>query len=263
MPGRLLKKQRIGLIAGSGPEAGIDLWQKILEANREISGAAFTGDVDAPDIVIVSESRLGLSMNLEAFEEEVWDSLESCVREVAAMTNYFAIACNTLHHFAPRIAELGLAAPLISITDVVDRHLQSLNGAEVTLLGSASIMRLGAQSPYAQLARRYPLYAPEELIPAVHELIGEVKRVGGSALAVVERFQSILDVVKTPVVLLACTELPLIPVEAWKCRPIDANRLLAVELVAGLRQRFREEGGQGRDSVERFSIDKTISRTEN
>lgn len=34
------KKGKIGIITGSGPEAGIDLWRKILDANRRQRGFA-------------------------------------------------------------------------------------------------------------------------------------------------------------------------------------------------------------------------------
>lgn len=33
---------RIGIITGSGPEAGVDLWTKVLRANRQLLGARET-----------------------------------------------------------------------------------------------------------------------------------------------------------------------------------------------------------------------------
>jgi len=29
-------RKKIGIITGSGPEAGLDLWQKVLDSNKEI-----------------------------------------------------------------------------------------------------------------------------------------------------------------------------------------------------------------------------------
>jgi aspartate racemase len=230
----------IGIIAGSGPEAGIDLWQKILDANRDALGPAFRGDLDAPDMVIVSQSRLGLSMDLEARSDEVWSCLEGCVREIAERTDYFAIACNTLHHYAPRIAALSLPAPLVSIVDVVARYLGRLDGTPATLLGSASVMGLGVHSPYAALARRFAVDAPAALVDEVHALIHAVKRSGGNSPAIVRKFRSILARIHTPVAILACTELPLIPVRTKRLRLVDANRLLATELVRRLGKPARD-----------------------
>lgn len=41
----------IGIVAGSGPEAGIDLWSKILARNQVLLGTKFRGDLDAPRVM--------------------------------------------------------------------------------------------------------------------------------------------------------------------------------------------------------------------
>ena len=69
------QKAVLGIIAGSGPEAGVDLWRKILVANRIALNERFRGDIDAPHMVIISEPTLGLSMDLVANREPVWASL--------------------------------------------------------------------------------------------------------------------------------------------------------------------------------------------
>ena len=74
----------IGIIAGSGPEAGIDLWTKVLTATQQQLGAVFEGDIDAPRVVIVSEPQLGLSMDLRANEAATWDALARTVSNCAA-----------------------------------------------------------------------------------------------------------------------------------------------------------------------------------
>lgn len=40
------ERRRIGLIAGSGPEAGVDLWQKVIEETKALLGERYTGDLD-------------------------------------------------------------------------------------------------------------------------------------------------------------------------------------------------------------------------
>ena len=54
----------LGIITGSGPEAGIDLWAKVLRKNMAAFGQDFRGDLDAPRVVVASEPELGLSMDL-------------------------------------------------------------------------------------------------------------------------------------------------------------------------------------------------------
>ncbi len=58
-------RKKIGIITGSGPEAGVDLWQKILKINKDILKEDFHGDLDAPNVTIFSVPELGHSMELE------------------------------------------------------------------------------------------------------------------------------------------------------------------------------------------------------
>jgi aspartate racemase len=91
----------IGIVTGSGPEAGIDLWAKILRGNASTLGAAFRGDLDAPRVVVLSEPQLGLSMDLAANETLVWEVMHQTAVTISGQTDFWAIACNTLNWFAP------------------------------------------------------------------------------------------------------------------------------------------------------------------
>ena len=77
-------RKKIGIITGSGPEAGLDLWNKLLHANRAMQGDLFRGDLDAPNVTIFSEPSLGLSMELEANDETGWQCLKSTALALAA-----------------------------------------------------------------------------------------------------------------------------------------------------------------------------------
>ena len=86
-------KKRIGIITGSGPEAGVDLWQKILKANKDILKENFHGDLDAPNVTIFSVPELGHSMELELNYEMVWKVLEKSVRDICKSCG---LLCNCL-----------------------------------------------------------------------------------------------------------------------------------------------------------------------
>jgi len=51
--------KKVGIITGSGPDAGIDFWNKLLKSNREYLKDKFTGDLDHPNTYIHSISELG------------------------------------------------------------------------------------------------------------------------------------------------------------------------------------------------------------
>ncbi|MBL8442639.1 MAG: hypothetical protein JNK52_01215 [Zoogloeaceae bacterium] len=67
-------RSRIGIITGSGPETGVDLWTKVLRANRELLGSDCRGDLEAPEVVIFSVPELDLSMELERNDAAVWQT---------------------------------------------------------------------------------------------------------------------------------------------------------------------------------------------
>jgi hypothetical protein len=65
----------VGILSGSGPEAGHDLLGRVIALTREQLGAEFHGDVDALSVRLVSLPRLGLSMGLPGTDDDVWPEL--------------------------------------------------------------------------------------------------------------------------------------------------------------------------------------------
>jgi aspartate racemase len=219
----------IGIITGSGPEAGIDLWQKMIVVQRARLGARFRGDLDAPHIVAFSVPQLGRSMDLRRHEAQVWSTLRQACIEIADHCTHFAIACNTLHYYAPRIAELQLAARFVSIVDAARAAIADYGVDRVALLGADPVIDLeGGLSPYAALRSEVGVEVPTT---SLQSLIFDVKRQGGTHPAVVQRFEALLRSLSAEVVLLACTELPLIKCQAGGKTLVDLTERLAGMLV--------------------------------
>jgi len=222
---------KIGIITGSGPEAGIDLWSKILQANRALHGSAFRGDLDAPSVTILSEPALGLSMELEANDGTVWDCLRSAAEAIAQRVDYYAIACNTLNYYQPQLEALRLPAKLVSFADVVLEFLRANEVTRVALLGARPVMDLGPWSHYRTLAQHIEIELPKpRQAEQLHQLIYDVKAYGGDVPEIRQRFRAILDALEADNVLLACTELPLIPLGTMPKKVIDVTQLVAQKL---------------------------------
>ncbi|MFN3984619.1 MAG: aspartate/glutamate racemase family protein [Rhodocyclaceae bacterium] len=219
-------RARIGIIAGSGPEAGVDLWSKLLRANRELLGEAYRGDLDAPEVVVFSVPTLGLSMELEHNDAQVWASLADAATRMAAHVDYYAIACNTLNYYAPQLAALNLPAQLVAVDDVVRAHLRERGLDRVALLGARPVMSLGPWSPYRSLTDDVTVEVPVDG-EALHRIIYDVKARGGDDAEVVQGFRRLLADLKSELVLLACTELPLIPLPPDAPATVDVTDLLA------------------------------------
>ena len=223
--------KKIGIITGSGPEAGVDLWQKILLANRKILGQRFRGDLDAPNLTIISEPSLGMSMDLEENHEAVWHCLEHAAREIARRVDYYAIACNTLNFYQPQLEALNLPAKLISFADVALDYLQKNHVRRIALLGAKPVTDLGPWSHYRKLAGQVEIELPKPQQAAqLHQLIHDVKTFGAGSPEIRARFRAILDALESRTVLLACTELPLIQIDAAPAALGDVTQLVAHEL---------------------------------
>ncbi len=218
----------IGIIAGSGPEAGIDLWQKVLATTRDRLGSAYRGDIDAPRVVLVSEPQLGASMDLPASDGPVWEALEATAREIADRCDVYAIACNTLNVYADRLRALDLGAELVAFPDAVDEWARTTGIARMGLLGARPVAELGEWSPYRPLAERHEIVTPLDPEP-VHALIEAIKLDGGADPDHGRRLARIARELDADHVVLACTELPIV------ARPIEGVSLVDVtDLVANV-----------------------------
>jgi aspartate racemase len=222
---------KIGIITGSGPEAGIDLWNKILQANRVLHGDRFRGDLDAPNVTVFSEPALGLSMELAQNDTAVWACLKAAAEAIAQRVDYYAIACNTLNYYQPQLEALSLPARLVSFADVVKTWLKANRIERVALLGARPVTDLGPWSHYRRLAEHVEIELPNAaMAEALHRLIYDVKIFGGNQPGIQRRFQDIVDGLRSDAVLLACTELPLIPMPSTSKLVVDVTELVAQKL---------------------------------
>jgi aspartate racemase len=234
------QEKRIGIIAGSGPEAGIDLWMKILKANKAKMGKKFKGDQDAPHVVIHSVPELGLSMDIDQYKEEVRRSLLDTVGKIAKEAGLLAIACNTLHYYSRdihrEISQLKLNVEFVSIVDAVTHYIKSNNIKQVALLGSKYGMDLGKEGIYTPVLGVADIELPTDLND-VHQLVYDIKRLGPDDDAVKYKFMSIISRLNSKHILLACTELPLVKPKLDGIHFIDGTDLLAQELVEKIYQK--------------------------
>jgi aspartate racemase len=222
---------RLGIIAGSGPEAGIDLWTKILAHSRALAGTDFRGDLDAPEVSIVSDPLLGLSMELERNHHLVWPVLARAATRLAPLVDCYAIACNTLNVYADDLNALGLPARLVSFVDVLVDDLRQRRVGRVALLGARPVTELGPWSTYERVVDAVEL---ERLTPRqvqdLQTLIYDIKTFGGQGAGLSERFEALLAELRSEVVVLACTELPLLRVDGKAKRLVDPTDLVARSL---------------------------------
>lgn len=230
LPRTTASRATIGIVAGSGPEAGLDLWAKVLARNAAAFGAEFRGDLDAPRVVVLSEPTLGLSMDLARNVEVVWESLRQTAARMAVQSDAWAIACNTLNWYGDRIAELDLPAEFVSFQSVLTDWIARTGIRRLGLLGAAPVTEMGEWSAYRGLRAVVEVETPADP-NALQELIFDVKRLGSQDASLRPRFARIVEAMGADMLLLACTELPLIADIGTAKSLVDVTDLVADALV--------------------------------
>lgn len=218
------------------------MWSKVLHWNRHVLGNRFRGDIDSPPVVVFSEPVLGLSMDLRRYDETVWNCLARAVRAIEPHVDVFTIACNTLHHYAPKIHQMTKTAVFLDVADVVRSYMENCNTGTVALLGAKPVGSLDEWSPYYFLHGEVLFERPADLA-SVHDLIGHIKLVGGDNAEIRQRFTEIVSALRSDTVFLACTELPLVRATVPGKSLVDINALLAKELVARALSERAANGG--------------------
>lgn len=234
----------LGIIAGSGPEAGVDLWTKILNGRRTQADSDYRGDVDAPSIRICSLPALGLSMDMDRHADALRPIVREIATEMASRCVAYTIACNTLHFFADELSNIE-GGNFISVQSIVRQELHSRRQKKFALLGASPVMSLGEWSPYSDLKNEFEIEIANSSI--LDDMIYAVKAEGGSTPELSRDFKTLVESLKSEIVVVGCTELPLLMNQRMQTKHqlVDVTTLLADamldELYSPLRIRESEE----------------------
>lgn len=226
----------LGIITGSGPEAGIDFWNKFLIQNRNYKGKDFSGDLDVPNTYIHSNPLLGLSMDLIKNEKIVWKALKEEILMISKRCDHFVITCNTLHYYQDKIIDFDNESKFISIVSILDNYLQKINiKKKAAILGINTVTNCRSNySPFKSLFRKYNI---EEIgskeVETLHELVKHIKANGVSSKQW-RILDSIIENIDAHYYFLACTELPLINYKNKSKKIIDLTELLAEAVIKQL-----------------------------
>lgn len=206
--------KEIGIITGNAPESGIALWNQVNQRVRELLGPNCCGDVSMPPVVVHSVPEMGLSMELDHREEEVWKALKEAAGELCRQgVSILTLACHTTPYFAEQIRDICAesSTEFVSMPEVTGEWLRAHDINRITLVGIRYVTDLNEWSAY-----REPLEGIEVLplsgraMEQIDELAYLVKSEGATE-AGLNRLRDILNQeVGTQYVVFALTELSLL-----------------------------------------------------
>lgn len=215
----------IGIITGNGPESGIALWQCMNDSIRNKLRARGNGsldirkpgDISLPSVFVHSLPGMGLSMELDQREQEVWGTLEGGVSGLCARgATLITLACHTTHYFGPRIQALAAQknAEFVSMSEVAMQNIAGMGLESLAIVGVRYVAALNSWSSYTPIRNLVGAIetVSESAMLDFHELAFEVKETGlrdGKNLH--QKLTHLLDRhIKSRTVLIALTELSLI-----------------------------------------------------
>lgn len=228
------REKIVGILGGMGPEATIDLMQRIVRLTP-------AGD-DEDHIHCIIDNNTKVPSRIKAIIEKRGENPGTAIALMAKKleslsVDLLAMPCNTAHYYYPEI-QSAVNIPVLNIIDLTVRAALAANadrrGCRIGLLGSPGIQLTGIYDDKAQELGSTILYPDPEKQSALLTLIKKVKA-GARNSAMCEELYATIESLAADgadVAVIACTELSVINTNLKASIPlIDAAEVLAQTIV--------------------------------
>ncbi len=153
MPFMQSASQAIGILTGNAPESGILLWNRINRlARSDLDTIGLNaGDVGMPEVKVLSEPAMGVSMELGYRRAQTRSVVLDGVRSLCLSgARLIAIACNTTQVFEDELHEVcdKWGARFVSMPDALASSLARDGCDRIRFLGISYVTDLGGMSAY-------------------------------------------------------------------------------------------------------------------
>ncbi|MGC4008475.1 MAG: amino acid racemase [Pseudomonas sp.] len=222
---------KVALIGGMGPEAGVDALSRFLGACRlriERSGRAVTDQAYPPHMVVQCPIPDRTAALLHDGPSPLPGLVGAMGTAMAFGARYVGIACNTAHFWHAELQRLFPEIDIVHMPHEAAKAVRARGAKRCAILGTAATLHGGLYSKALAEVGVDVLPQPEEDARRVHEGIFEIK--GGDfekGRALIQPRLSDL-VQRADAVILGCTELGLIvDAHLYQEKVIDAADILA------------------------------------
>ncbi|MBU0464118.1 MAG: amino acid racemase [Proteobacteria bacterium] len=226
-----MKKEKIvGILGGMGPEATVDLMQRIIRLTPALD--------DMDHIRCIVDNNPKVPSRIKAIIEGDGEDPGPCMADMGKRleswgAHFLVIACNTAHYYYDAVQD-AVKIPVINLIDLVSNHVKD-NFPEhdkVGILASPAVAMTGLY------AKRFKELGIEDVWPdpdyqeRLLNIIKEIKK-GNAGSKVREDYEKVCENLLhkgAKIAIIACTELSALggdlPINA-----IDAAQVLAREIV--------------------------------
>ena len=222
----------VGVIGGMGPEATVDLMQRVIEATPAKD--------DADHIRMLVDNNPKVPSRIEALIDGTGESPAPCMIEMARGlekqgADFLVIPCNTAHHYFLEVAA-AVDIPILNLIELTSRHCKQEQPGllKAGLLASTALQQIHLYEPWFKKFGVNVLYPRQQNQQAVMGLIRAVKakQQTSDQILAYSRAADDLQEQGAECLVVACTELSVLGVRLRTLLPVyDASELLAKTIV--------------------------------
>ena len=230
MTNPIKKEKVVGILGGMGPEATIDLMQRIIRLTPALD------DIDHIRCIVDNNPKVPSRIKaiIEKDGEDPGPAMADMGKRLEAFgADFLVIACNTAHYYYDAIQE-AVRIPVINLIDLVTQHIKT-NFPEhdkVGILASPAVAMTGLYSKRFKMLDIKDIWPDHDYQENLLSIIKEIKK-GDTGANVRSKYQAVCNNLfdkSVEIVIIACTELSALGVEL-PITAIDAAEVLATEIV--------------------------------
>jgi len=220
----------VGILGGMGPEATVDLMQRIIRLTPALD--------DADHIRCIVDNNPKVPSRIKSIIESRGEDPGPCMADMARRleswgADFLVIACNTAHHYYENVRD-AVDVPVINLIGLVTEHLMEkfLGQEKIGILASPAVKITELYVRRFAIAGLKDIWPDKEHHELLLEVIKSIKR-GDTGSKVIQDYQLVcrhLVDQGADLAIIACTELSALNADL-PIKTVDAAQVLAKEIV--------------------------------
>lgn len=225
-----MKEKVVGIIGGMGPEATVDLMQRIIRLTPALD--------DMDHIRCIVDNNPKVPSRIKAIIEGGGEDPGPCMADMAQRleswgADFLVIACNTAHYYFDAVQK-AVTIPVINLIDLVSDHvrLHFPEQDKVGMLASPAVAMTGLYAKRFQKMGIQDLWPDPDFQARLFQVIKEVKK-SNTGAQVQQEYKKVCENLVdkgAKIAIVACTELSALG-GTLPLTSIDAAQILAMEII--------------------------------
>lgn len=224
------KEKIVGILGGMGPEATVDLMQRIIKLTPALD--------DADHIRCIVDNNPKVPSRIKAIIEGHGEDPGLCMADMGTRleswgADFLVIACNTAHHYYKNVQD-AVKIPVINLIGLVTDHLLTNfpQHGKIGILASPAVKMTRLYTRRFEPLELTEIWPDPEFQELLLKIIKSVKK-GDTGTKVTQAYRSVCQHLKdkgSELAIVACTELSALNTDL-PLQAVDAAQVLAKEIV--------------------------------